>query len=265
MAIRVLITIFVIILASCSMGVRHSDFVDGSLMTYVHEGQGGPTVVFEAGLGDGLTTWDSVFEEVAVNTRAFAYSRPGYGGGFPGPSEKQRTADDVARKTKALLEHAQARPPYVLVGHSIGGMYVLRFAQLYPELVAGVVLVDGRSKAFTSACIEAGLSPCKPPKVAEVLAPAHVAAEMRGIPDTERQVPEPNQLGDFPITVIAATKPPVGAPKGGQPIWLKTQSRFADQVKNGRYVEATGAGHYIHKDQPELVIGEILRLVQSLR
>ncbi len=253
------------VLTSCTMGTRHATLVGSSPISYVKEGEGHPVIVFESGLGDGMTSWESVYNRVASVTTALAYSRPGYPGSMNRPDpDGRRTASEVAQTLKALLHNTGTLGPYILVGHSVGGLYMLQFAAQNPHDVAGIVLVDGRPPQFRAACKAAGLKPCAPPTTAAALAPSHIAAELRGLADSERQAPSAQALGRIPVTVIAATHPPPGAPQGGQAIWLQTQQAFAEAVTNGRYILADGSGHYIHQDNPELVIMEILLLLETV-
>ncbi len=257
-----LLAVPLLAMTACSMGLRHAEVVGGSTLSYVRKGDAGPTVVFEAGIGDNLSSWAPVFDDVAAFARAFAYSRSGYAGGAPWAlGHPSRTADDIARDAHELFRKTGLGRPMILVGHSMGGMYVLRYAELYPEDVAGVVLFDGRLKGFTEECEEAGLSPCSPPIAAQLLSPSHIAAEIRGIGESEAQMADPEQYGPIPMVVVAATEPPPGAPAGAQRIWLRVQEAFASSLANGRYVVAEGAGHYIHRDDPELAVQVIRDMV----
>jgi pimeloyl-ACP methyl ester carboxylesterase len=95
--------------------------------------------------------------------------------------------------------------------------------------------------------------------------PDHVKEEFQGLEESEQEAPEPAELGEIPITVIAATEPPIYASKELQELWLSVQQDFADDVANGRYVQANGASHYVHKDRPDLVIREIRDVVERIR
>ncbi len=248
--------------ASIPMGLRHSATVEGRSIAYVANGAPGPTVVFESGLGDGLSSWGSVYDLTGEFAGVFAYSRPGYSNGFlPIGSAKARTADDAAVILKKTLEKTGTPPPYILVGHSIGGLYVLEFARDYPELVAGLVLVDARLPAFTRRCLAAGVKPCSPPAIATLMAPPHIRAELNGISESEQAGPEPIDIGSIPTILLAATKPPPGASLEGQAVWLEVQQEFADDLASGRLQIAQDAGHYIHKDAPEMVIAAIRELL----
>lgn len=245
--------------------------VGGGNVNYALEGTGGPVVVMEAGLGDGKDTWSPVYEDISAFSTTFAYDRPGYEGGlaflvqYDTDKDGRRTGRDVAENLHALLAKEQVAPPYVLVGHSIGGTYVLNFASMYPDDVAGIVLVDGRLPGFTEACKAADVGLCEPPAIATLMAPWHQKLELSGIKETERDAASARQLGDIPITVIAATEPAPLTTAASQRLWLEQQEAYANAAQNGRFVRADGSKHYIHKEKPDLVIAEVKRMVESLR
>jgi pimeloyl-ACP methyl ester carboxylesterase len=83
-------------------------------------GEGSPAVVIEAGLGEGLSEWAGVQKEVAAFARVCAYDRAGVGRSDPGP--KPRTSQQMVKELHALLNNAHLDGPYVLVGHSLGGL-----------------------------------------------------------------------------------------------------------------------------------------------
>ncbi len=103
-------------------------------------GNGSPTVILEAGLGDNIMGWNRVQPRVARLTRVCSYDRAGYGGSEPGVMP--RTSRQIAAELHALLKNAGERPPFVLVGHSFGGYTVRLYNSVFPDQVAGIVLVD---------------------------------------------------------------------------------------------------------------------------
>lgn len=103
-------------------------------------GSGSPTLVLEAGLGDNSLTWYPVQSALARNMRVCSYDRPGLG--WSDPIDSTMQPEDVARNLHALLNNAGISPPYVLAGHSRGGIYVRAFYHQFPEETQGIVLVD---------------------------------------------------------------------------------------------------------------------------
>jgi pimeloyl-ACP methyl ester carboxylesterase len=103
-------------------------------------GQGSPTVVLDAGAGGMSAQWVRVQREVSGTTRVCAYDRAGMGWSEMGPDP--RDAKQITGELHTLLSEAGIEGPYVLVGHSFGGMYVQTYAARYPDEVAGVALVD---------------------------------------------------------------------------------------------------------------------------
>jgi pimeloyl-ACP methyl ester carboxylesterase len=100
----------------------------------------GPTVVLEAGMGSFSPNWYWVQEELAQVVRSVSYDRAGLG--WSRRSRRPRDAQSIAMELRDALREAAIEPPYVLAGHSFGGLPVRAFADLYPELTAGLVLVD---------------------------------------------------------------------------------------------------------------------------
>jgi steroid delta-isomerase-like uncharacterized protein len=103
-------------------------------------GEGGPMVVIDAGVGGWSIFYRGIQERVAAETRTCAYDRAGLGWSEPGPAP--RTSARMAEELHALLDGAGLEPPFVLVGHSLGGYNARLFADRYPAEVAGVVLAE---------------------------------------------------------------------------------------------------------------------------
>ncbi len=117
--------------------------IGGYRLHLLCNGTGSPTVIFEAGIGDDSLTWAKVQPTIARTTRACSYDRAGYG--WSDPSPKPRDAKTIAQELHALLNAAGVEGPFVLVGHSLGGMLVREYTGLYRSEVAGMVLVDSTS------------------------------------------------------------------------------------------------------------------------
>ncbi len=103
-------------------------------------GTGSPTVILDAGLGGTSLDWSKVQPAVAHFTRVCSYDRAGYGWSDTGPGP--RTSQQIVKELHLLLVHGQIRGPYLLVGHSVGGLNMRLYAYRYPAEVAGMVLLD---------------------------------------------------------------------------------------------------------------------------
>jgi pimeloyl-ACP methyl ester carboxylesterase len=114
--------------------------VQGHRMHMLATGTGGPTVVLEAGESGYFGAWEWVQQELGDHTRVISYDRAGLG--FSERARGKRDAASIARELDEMLIRAGELPPYILVGHSFGGFLVQKYAQMFPEKVVGLVLVD---------------------------------------------------------------------------------------------------------------------------
>lgn len=119
--------------------------VDGKRMGYESYGletrqPNTPVLVFESGLGSGGGAYQILFSALSQQTAGIAYDRNGLGNSEPDTTVK--TDGDVARRLHRLLQELKVGPPYLLVGHSLGGPFIRLFTALYPTEVAGLVFID---------------------------------------------------------------------------------------------------------------------------
>lgn len=113
----------------------------GGYRLHMHvEGEGTPTVILDAGAGGIGLSWELIRPAIAKVTRVVTYDRAGLG--WSDPSPKPRRADVMAEELHTLLINAKIQAPYILVGHSLGGVVSRQFAAKYPNEVAGLVMVD---------------------------------------------------------------------------------------------------------------------------
>jgi pimeloyl-ACP methyl ester carboxylesterase len=108
-------------------------------------GEGSPAVVLEAGIAASSLSWTPVHRGLASMTRVISYDRPGLG--WSAAPRTSRTAENMTAELRSVLEKLGAAPPYILVGHSFGGLLVAVYASLYPSEVCGLILVDPVSAA----------------------------------------------------------------------------------------------------------------------
>ena len=114
--------------------------VNGRRMHLLALGTGGPTVVLETGASGYFGAWEWVQQEVAQYTRVVSYDRAGLG--FSQSAPGKRDGATIAQELDEMLHGSGEKPPYVMVGHSYGGLLVMQYAHLFPEKTAGLVLVD---------------------------------------------------------------------------------------------------------------------------
>ncbi|WP_019912531.1 alpha/beta fold hydrolase [Paenibacillus sp. HW567] len=105
-------------------------------------GTGSPAIILEAGSGETSLSWRDIPQELAKFATVVSYDRAGYA--WSEAATVERTGSNIVNELHAALEHEGIKGPYLLVGHSLGGMYVRLFAQTYPDEVSGLVLIDAR-------------------------------------------------------------------------------------------------------------------------
>jgi C-terminal peptidase prc len=255
----------------------------GTHRLHVHcMGEGRPTVVIDTGVGDTSARWASIQAELAQVTRTCVYDRAGYGASEPGPLPRhsERAADEL----KLLLKNAGVRGPYVLVGHSLGGLNAQVFADRYPEQVAGLVLLDPSPLDFITGQVYPELYQMLEQQAAELQRAAEaarratdaegqakanyleaVASEHAAlVSESAGQVAAIASFGDLPLVVIGSgvPNPAFGEQAAAfQQFWIEQNRALAGKSTNGTFVLASLSGHYLHEDAPELVMDVIRQVV----
>jgi pimeloyl-ACP methyl ester carboxylesterase len=278
----------------------------------------GPTVIFESGIAATSQNWLRVQEVVAAYARAVSYDRSGLG--WSSPSDSERTPSNIARELRDMLRHAKIPGPYVLVGHSFGGLVVQRYAAEYPDEILGVILVDPmrvedwppvneaqramlvrgtRMAGFGIPVARFGLARlattsllCRSGKLSRAFSRA--TAKHGGLHVLERITCEVGKMPRevWPIVAAHWSRPQfyqglvahldavpasVAEMHGAQavegvPVVLLTPGDAkpfsGDDLRRigsgARQVIARRSGHWIHLDEPELVIDTIRRMVEQV-
>ena len=233
-------------------------------------GAGAPTVVLENGLGSGAAGWGSVLPAIAERTRTCAYDRAGLG--RSDPPAGRGTVGSAVEDLRALLAAAGERPPYVLVGMSLGGSHVRVFADRHRDEVVGIVLVD----AF--------MPDVEQPSAARL--DRRILADWTAALEATRASIEAVESLDWPASVaeVAATDL-TGLPVEvvNIPQELRIQHELLSEADRRRLTDewrawimalspgrttltiAERSGHIIQLDRPDLVIAAIERLVDAGR
>jgi pimeloyl-ACP methyl ester carboxylesterase len=252
-------------------------------------GVGSPTVILEAGYGNNAQNWDTValppgsaqtavLPGVAAFTRVCAYDRPGTildpeHRSRSDPAPMPRDASAMVADLHALLTAAAIPGPYVLAGHSFGGLIARLYAATYPDDVVGMVLIDAAHEDYYDE-VEAVLA------AARLAAATPTPAALADDPDFEqidlaastaamRGAAAASPLGPMPLVVMTHGLPwdwPAGYPVAAlEGIWGPLQEELAALVPDSRLVVAEQSGHFIPGDQPELVIDVIRQVVDAVR
>ncbi|WP_369899519.1 alpha/beta fold hydrolase [Bacillus manliponensis] len=107
---------------------------------YIGKDNDNPTIIFDSGYGWSLENWAPIQNEVTKLANVFAYDRAGIG--MSESDNKPKHSKQAVENLHTLLQRANVKPPYILVGHSFGGLNVRLFASTYPKEVEGVILLD---------------------------------------------------------------------------------------------------------------------------
>jgi pimeloyl-ACP methyl ester carboxylesterase len=270
--------------------------IGGRRMYLKCNGSGSPTVILVGGLRASAEDWSipdkskpSVFTKVGKFTRVCACDRPGTPVGEKpsrsDPVPQPTTAKDAVADLYALLSAARETGPYVLVGHSYGGLIVRLYASTHPNDVCGLVLVDALSEALQDA--ETPQQWAIQRKLIQNDDPENMAS----YPALERidanrscdQIRAAPALHPIPIIVLSADRPwgplvrsmtaagklPADVPPDfGYVVdaaQKKAQEWLAKLVPNEKHITNTNSGHEIHKERPQLVIDAIREVVEAVR
>jgi pimeloyl-ACP methyl ester carboxylesterase len=295
--------------------------IAGSRWHLVDAGQGSPTVIFESGIAASSLNWTALQVEVARFTRACAYDRAWLG--WSDPAASPRVAEQLVDELHSLLAAAQVPPPYVLAGHSFGGLLVQAYAVAHPSEVAGLVLIDplppsewahasgdrlrtlrwgirlsrrgallarlgvvrmslallyggGRRipklvARLTSGRAESTLSRLvgevqkMPPQVWPMVQ-AHwcqpqafigMAEYFKALPESAEQAPALGDLPQIPVAILSAGN--------STPEQLAERDAIAGRSPRGKHVVVPNSGHWIHLDQPRVVIEAIREMIELVR
>ena len=262
--------------------------IGGRRLHLLERGAGSPAVVIVPALADNVLSWIRIQRGLASDVRVCLYDRAGIGWSDPPPQGK-RTFTTMADELHDLLEAAGVPGPYLLVGHSIGGIIGRQLASRYPGDVCGLVLIDSshedqlrrpglanwphspagfyRRAARRQARVlgarrllaSLGASPRLNAEIAREVPPEYAdAARAIALSTTQRRTAvreilmmatltgRPPHLGSLPLVVLTAGRQPPG--------WFQLQDEMARLSSRSMHFTADSAGHYVHLDDPGLVI-----------
>jgi pimeloyl-ACP methyl ester carboxylesterase len=244
---------------------------------------GSPTVILEAGGGGSSNAWSRVQGLLSPRVRSCAYDRAGLGRSEPGPAP--RTMRQEAFELHALLEAAKIPGPFVLVGHSIGGLLVRLYAEQYGSSVVGFVLVDPTHESDVLGSVRyggwvrlrekatAGRSAPEPRREGKPAGTEYnpeddyMAEEFQQIYVSRKTNPEP--FGNRPLIVLGAGKR--SAPPGtSEELWTQFRVEKDGQKidlsrlsSNSKFVLDPSSGHDMPSENPQLVARSIEEVLEA--
>jgi pimeloyl-ACP methyl ester carboxylesterase len=222
------------------------------------EGHGPRTVILESGLGDTLDVWRDIQPRIAAGcTRTLAYNRAGYEGSEP--ANGPRDAETIVAELRAELKRRNINPPYVLVGHSLGGLYMQYFARNYPKEVAGLLLVDS-SHWHQGLTVQGANTPYAGRTAVTLFMPWIMRREILDSATAGEQVHASPRARGFPTIVLSSTRAPPGETPAMRAIAADMQDEIAADFPDSSHVRVPDSGHYIQRDQPAVVIAAARRL-----
>ncbi|NQF16305.1 alpha/beta hydrolase [Brevibacillus sp. HB1.3] len=227
---------------------------------------GTPSVIFLAGMGDSGETWKIVQDRISQEASTLSYDRAGIGRS-PAAAVVPRTCRDLVEELYDLLREIEVETPCILVGHSFGGLVARLFTSLYPQLVSGLVLVDAAPE-YKELAYE------------KVLPDNLIAANreyyenpMRNSEKIDKirsyqEIVDSYRQSNIPVSIITRGLPDVWDEEWPNEEILAIEQHLQADFKrlstSSKQRMATRSGHYIHHDEPEMVMEEILIMVRGM-
>lgn len=228
--------------------------VGGHALQLLVGGQGSPAVIFEGGFGVGIASWSTVQKDVAAFAQTVSYDRAGLGQSDPGP--KPRSAKQIATELHMALQKSGIKPPYVMVGHSFGGIYIRVFADMYPSEVVGLVLIDPSQESFNDWLIKNQPDRLKAAESDIAKAGAGVQAEFAEVNTSYSQARAAKVPAGIPVTLLTATEDETMSAEGKK-LWIEKHKEWLATIPGSKHIVVEKASHFIQAQQPALVIEAI--------
>ncbi|MEM6319063.1 MAG: alpha/beta hydrolase [Bacteroidota bacterium] len=250
-----------------------------------------PIIVFESGLGTPMDNWDRVLDGVSAMAPLVTYDRPGIGQSEA--VDEIPTIENVAARLIRLLDKLEVAPPYILVGHSLGGLYVRGFANLYPELLAGLIIVDPADftethqnkrlyydvldweKSRVDSLIQSFIDRRRNWKPGAPIAIRREGQVLEAIREKEFKGVHDVPLPNIPVHILTGGR--YEKPKKLRSKLYDEEALFRSKMKHrvsrwteviqsvdkGMLLYSGDAGHFVHYDDPELLISSVRIVLQD--
>jgi pimeloyl-ACP methyl ester carboxylesterase len=237
--------------------------------TFILSGTGRPALVLFSGAGVALDGWTPLYPEIEQLGAVFAWNRFGMQGSDEPPPRYSGAA--VVGSLRELLGYAGLEPPYVLVAHSLGGIYANLFARLHPREVAGVLFLEcahpDDHELLQKHQEQLVRSLEKVTALPQLLFRPNVEAELAGLAATVREIASAGAFPAVPMRVLTGGLTPRGAMLSPGAVAAKRahQQELARLSPGGEQVIAQKSGHFPQLTEPELVLRVLAELLAEIR
>jgi pimeloyl-ACP methyl ester carboxylesterase len=253
---------FQIFTGCASLNGKELKMMHGGILEFVSIQAAQPTVVFESGLDGHQEWWAKVIPEIAKTNSIFAYNRPGIG-----KSEKvngPRDAEHIVEDLRATLKELKIKPPYVLVGHSSGGLYMQLFARKHPTDVVGLVLVDSTHPLQMKGAGARENWPWTVRYYMKLFLSETGERELKEIDRSGEQVLSYSIANlNFPIRILTASDPEVGSSDYERDL-IEKRKNLVQLYPNSKQTIVKG-GHSIPLENPQVIISAIQDILSQSR
>lgn len=239
--------------------------INGQTLEYIIAGQGSPPLVLVNGAGGPIEGWLRVWEPLSALGTVFAYNRPGIGGS--GKPVVAQTGEVIVESLRALLSHAHLSPPYLLVGHSLGGLAVNLFARTFPQEVSGVVLLDATAPEDVSVMArhQGGFQRFAQRTLDAILGKDELG-ETEHVSRTVDLIQHAGPFPDVPLVVVTGGKPAMAWATPAQALAARAEHQrgLAALSPQGKQIIASRSGHFPQLTEPGVVV-DAVHLVSARR
>ena len=222
-------------------------------------GHGKPCIIFLNGFGASFKpSWNKVVPRIADEATVLLYNRASIG--KSSKATTRQTGDVVIATLRELLKTLQLEPPYILVGHSIGGLFANLFARMYPSETQAVVFVDSSSSNPDEVQLllpHATLLDKMLDGLMEFILRIYPNSEVSVIEESRALVRGASEFPDTPVVVITAAKSSWLHPKSYQETWIALHRELVALTPSAYQVVTDNSGHFLMLTEPELVINAI--------
>jgi len=231
-------------------------------------GHGENTVIIEAGYMGELDDWRTFAKYISTFSKVVIYSRAGYGKSSPSPTPN--TLNDSVEDLRMLIKMSRLKGPFIMVGHSYGGLIVRKFAEIYPAHVKGLVFVEPASENYFKRLRE--IDPIRieasRKRMFERLSGNKLEEYklmMANYYDTPLNALEIASFPDVPVVILTAAKKRSSKSLANTPearqSWREEHSKLFSKFSYGSHIVTQNSGHFIQVDEPELIADAVKNVI----